>query len=175
MSKQSGDAEDREEWLHVRMRRGRGSTPVKISRKALEDHFGVVGDERSLASLYASNAEVIHGAIRAKMATLGSSTIENPIEIHSSDLSSPPGTAHSARGPRAIADAELQTTLEKIASVGQQNQRGLSNYVQWKSATGSVELVGAFSADQLELMAKWMRRAFGDGSASAEGDVEGQP
>ncbi len=54
-----------EEWLHVRMRRGRESTPGKISRKVFEDLFGGQSAGQSLTLAYVVNIDAIHEAIRA--------------------------------------------------------------------------------------------------------------
>ncbi|MDP9995260.1 hypothetical protein J2W30_006402 [Variovorax boronicumulans] len=77
-----------EEWLHVRMRRGRESTPVKISRKVFEDHFGGQSARQSLTLAYVVNIDAIHEAIRAKLARGGDVTVDHPLESLTSELSS---------------------------------------------------------------------------------------
>jgi hypothetical protein len=75
-----------EEWLEVRMRRGRESTPVKISRDVFDDHFGARSAGQSLTLAYVINMDAIHAAIRAKLARGGYYTVNNPMELLASDI-----------------------------------------------------------------------------------------
>jgi hypothetical protein len=161
---ESGSAEDRGEWLDFRMRDGLARTPARISRKALEDHFGATGDGPSLTSVYVTNAEIIHKKVLAKMkAEQGAYTPTNPVELRSIDFLSPSGRSRSAHYvPGQMTDDEIQKFLGEVARPTRQGQAGPRNYVHWKADTGRVGLTGVFSAAQLEAMAAWIRRALKD-------------
>ncbi|RQO54555.1 hypothetical protein DBV14_12985 [Variovorax sp. KBW07] len=158
----SGSDEDRGEWLDFRMRDGLARTPARISRKALEDHFGAKGDGPSLTSVYVTNAEIIHKKVLAKMkGEQGAYTPENPVELRSADFLPPSGHPGSTpHVPGRMTDDDIQKFLEQVARPNKQGEAGHGNYVHWKSDTGRVGLSGIFSVDQLEAMAAWMRRAF---------------
>ncbi|KIQ35260.1 hypothetical protein RT97_04940 [Variovorax paradoxus] len=172
MEVQSGDDEEQGEWLHVRVRHGRISTPVRVSRKALEDQFGAFGGGRSLAFLYARNADAIDGAVRAKMKTGGPYTPEHPLELRASDLSSLTGIERGTAGrPSQMTDADLQRALEEVVSAGHRGAPGSGNHVRWISAARRVGLAGSFSVDQLELIALRIRQALDQGARPATGEV----
>ncbi|QNK67674.1 hypothetical protein [Variovorax sp. PAMC26660] len=163
MGEDSGSSEDHGEWLDFRMRDGRARTAAKISRKAMEDHFGAKDDGHSLLSIYVTNSEVIHQKVRAKMKMGGPYTPENPVELRSLDFLASSGASLSIhRVPGRMTDDEIQRFLAQVARPNRQGDSSSGNYVHWKAGIGRVGLTGIFSADQLEAMAAWMRRALKD-------------
>lgn len=162
--KDSGSDEGRGEWLDFRMRDGQARTSARISRKALEDHFGATGDGPSLTSVYVTNSEIIHKKVLAKMkAEQGAYTPETPVELRSVDFLAPSGRSRATHHvPGQLTDDEIQKFLEQVARPNRQGEAGPGNYVHWKADTARVGLTGIFSVDQLEAMAAWMRRALKD-------------
>ncbi|MGJ7524813.1 hypothetical protein [Variovorax sp. GB1P17] len=155
-----GRDEEHGEWLDFRLREGRVRIAARISRKAMEDHFGAKDDGPSLLSIYVINAEVIHQKVRAKMKAGGSCSLETPMELRSLDFLLPSGASLSIpRAPGQMTDDETQNFLAQVARPSRQGASGSGNYVHWKGDIKRVGLTGIFSADQLEAMAAWMRRA----------------
>lgn len=172
MNTQPEDGEDDGEWLHVRMQHRSDSVPVRISRRALEEHFGALDGQRTLIFLYVNNRELIHRTARAKMNPGERYTAECPLELRASDFVASLGAsdARTSVGP----PEDLQHALDRVAAAVQPGESVIGNYVRWKAETGRVELTGIFSADQLERIARFMRQSLNERPRADADEEEGR-
>ncbi len=77
---------DHGEWLSFGISHEGRIIPVKISREAMEDHFGAVQEPDSLKKAYALDAEMIH-ARAADMIVAGVVyTQDNPLVLKTEDF-----------------------------------------------------------------------------------------
>ncbi|MDQ0044456.1 DUF1488 family protein [Variovorax boronicumulans] len=139
------NSEDEGEWLHVRVRDRKTSVPVRISRRALEEHFGALDGQHTPISLYVNNRQSIHRAAHAKLESGSHYTAESPLELRASDFASVLGTSGSKK--KSWRPEELQRALDQVVSTGQPSESVIGNYVRWKAEAGRVEMVGIFSAE----------------------------
>lgn len=79
------NVEDHGEWLSFRVPIPGGSIPVKMSREALADHYGVKAHPQGLMEAYVQNAEAIHEKA-LKMAKGQSFTSLHPLELRTADF-----------------------------------------------------------------------------------------
>lgn len=115
-----------EEWLHFFHKEGRGRTPVRISRNALETCFHSAAAE-SMVNIYVANTQTIHEQVRARLRTGGRFSPEAPLSLTAADF--------EERRLAMYADLVASPMIEQTAQ----------------------ELVGRFTADELEAVALWMR------------------
>lgn len=82
------NAEDHGEWLNIRvqMEDGSSTVPVKISREAMEDHFGAGEGGHGLALAYRKHQQVIHTKVLQKMQISVAYNIDHPIELRTADF-----------------------------------------------------------------------------------------
>ncbi|MGF6346738.1 hypothetical protein [Variovorax sp. W2I14] len=154
------NSDDEGEWLHVRVRYRKTSVPVRISRRALEEHFGALDGQHTPIFLYVNNKQSIDHAAHAKLKSGSRYTAEAPLELRASDFASILGTSGSKK--KSWRPGDLQHALDQVVSAEQPSGSVIGNYVQWKAGAGRVEMVGLFSAEQLERIAAFMRRALKD-------------
>ena len=74
-----------EEWLDFSLPLGESQVPVRISREAMEDHFGADAFE-SLSHAYKQHAEQIHSRVAPLAGQTPAFTQEHPLMVHSKDL-----------------------------------------------------------------------------------------
>lgn len=73
------------EWFDFSLPLGEATVPVRISREALEDHFGAEAFE-TLGHAYRHHAEQIHLRVAPLAGQTLTYTAENPLLVHSKDL-----------------------------------------------------------------------------------------
>lgn len=78
--------EDHGEWLSFRMPVTGGSIPVRVSREALEDHFGANSVTGGLLGAYARNDELIHELARRRIVPGVVYSHETPLVLRTSDF-----------------------------------------------------------------------------------------
>lgn len=78
-------AEDHGESLNFRLPLGEHHVPIRISREAMEDHFGAASFE-TLAHAYRHHAEQIHLRVAPLAGQTPDFTTEHPLVVHSRDL-----------------------------------------------------------------------------------------
>lgn len=164
------NSDDEGEWLHVRVRYRKTSVPVRISRRALEEHFGAPDGQRTPIFLYVNNKQSIHRAAHAKLASGSRYTAESPLELRASDFASILGTSGAKK--KSWRPEDLQRALDQVVSTEQPTESAIGNYVRWKAEAGRVEMVGVFTAEQLERIATFMRRALKDPPDAPSHDEE---
>ncbi|MEO8023426.1 hypothetical protein [Polaromonas sp.] len=80
------DVIDHGDWLSFGISHAGSIIPVKISREAMEEHFGASKGPDSLKSAYALDAEMIH-ARAADMIVAGVAyTPDNPLVLKAEDF-----------------------------------------------------------------------------------------
>ncbi|MDQ0072454.1 hypothetical protein J2W34_004259 [Variovorax boronicumulans] len=163
------NSDDKGEWLHIRVRYRKTSVPVRISRRALEEHFGAVGGQHTPIFLYVNNKQSIHRAAHAKLESGWRYTAESPLELRASDFASILGTPGAKK--KSWRPEDLQHALDQV-STEQPSESAIGNYVRWRVEAGRVEMVGIFSAEQLERIATFMRRALKDPPDAPSHDEE---
>jgi hypothetical protein len=77
--------EDHGEWFNFRLLLGDTELPVRISREAMEDHFGAEAFE-SLVHAYRHHAEQLHVRLAALVVPGVEYTREQPLVVHTKDL-----------------------------------------------------------------------------------------
>lgn len=119
--------QENEEWLHFFHKEGRLRTPAKISRNALETCFHSAAGE-SLVNIYVANMETIHEKVRVRLKAGGERVFAGgTLRLHARDFED--------RRLAMYADLVASPVIEQTAQ----------------------ELVGKFTADELEAVALWMR------------------
>jgi hypothetical protein len=76
------------QWLKFGFRKSRMSAlvPVRISREALEVHFGATADSVSLVLAYTENRQAIDAKVQAKMKPGTSYSLAQPLELRTDDF-----------------------------------------------------------------------------------------
>jgi hypothetical protein len=77
--------EDHGEWLNFRVQIDGQTVPVRITKEAIDDHFGVCGDE-PLAQSYARHSEEINAIAISKVTQGSVYTREHPLILRTADL-----------------------------------------------------------------------------------------
>ena len=78
--------EDKGGWLTFRVTRATGSIPVRITREAMENHFGAGPGEKGLAEAYRQHSVTIN-AKALELAPSGDLySTENPLKLSTGDF-----------------------------------------------------------------------------------------
>ncbi|HYW57320.1 MAG TPA: hypothetical protein VE934_10185 [Polaromonas sp.] len=80
------DVEDHGEWLNFSMLHAGVKIPVRISRGAMEDHFGAMQGPDSLKKAYELDAEMIHARALDVMVAGVTYTADNPLLLKTEDF-----------------------------------------------------------------------------------------
>ena len=80
------DVEDHGEWLGFGMSHAGVKIPVKISRGAMEEHFGALQGPDSLKKAYELDAEMIHARAVDLMVAGVTYTRDNPLVLKAEDF-----------------------------------------------------------------------------------------
>jgi len=82
------DVEAQGQWLKINFRKSRISNlvPVRITREALEVHFGATADSVSLVLAYTENRQAIDAKVKAKMKPGVIYTLAQPLELRTEDF-----------------------------------------------------------------------------------------
>lgn len=78
-------AEDHGEWLNFLLPMGSGDVPVKLTREAMQEHFGAEAGQ-SLVDVYRQHGEAIHQRVSVLVTGLQQFTREDPLVVRSKDL-----------------------------------------------------------------------------------------
>lgn len=78
--------EDHGEWLNFRIKVGSQTVPVRMTREAIEDHFGGPNAGESLEQAYIRNSEEINAKAQAKIVEGTPYSREQPLVLRSADL-----------------------------------------------------------------------------------------
>jgi hypothetical protein len=80
------DVEDHGDWLNFGMSHAGMKIPVRISRQAMEEHFGAGQGPDSLKKAYALDAEMIHARAVDLMVAGTTYTPEQPLVLNAEDF-----------------------------------------------------------------------------------------
>ncbi len=80
------DVEDHGEWLNFAMLHTGVKIPARISREAMEEHFGALQGPGSLKKAYELDAEMIHARAVDMMVAGVSYTADSPLVLKTEDF-----------------------------------------------------------------------------------------
>lgn len=80
------NVEDHGEWLNFRVQVGNQSVPVRITREAIDDHFGDPSEKLPLEQIYARKSDEINAFAKSKMVGGTAYTRDQPLILKTADF-----------------------------------------------------------------------------------------
>lgn len=77
---------DEGEWLTFRIAAPGGTLPVKVSREAMDDHFGAGQEQGGMAQAFVRHQAAIEAKAMSKVQPGAVYTPGRPLELHTADF-----------------------------------------------------------------------------------------